>query len=78
MTAMWGTVVLACGVASAAGYVVATTFDAAGIGAVAAALAAGGLLAMLTDSLVPFAYEKGGIGAGFATVVGFVAALAMT
>jgi len=78
MTAMWGTVVLACGVAAAAGYFVATTLDAEGIGAVAAAIAAGGLLAMLTDSLVPFAYAKGGIGAGFATVVGFVAALAMT
>jgi ZIP family zinc transporter len=78
MTAMWGTVVLACGVAAAAGYFVATTLDAEGIGAVAAAIAAGGLLAMLTDSLVPFAYQKGGIGAGFATVVGFVAALAMT
>ena len=77
VTAMWGSVVLACGVAASAGYLVATTFDAEGIGAAAAALAAGGLLAMLTDSLIPFAYEKGGIGAGFATVVGFVAALAM-
>jgi ZIP family zinc transporter len=77
MTAMWGTVVLACGVAAAAGYVVATELHAEGIGAIAAAIAAGGLLAMLTDSLIPFAYEKGGIGAGFATVVGFVAALAM-
>ena len=77
VTAMWGSVVLACGVAASAGYLVATTFDAAGIGAAAAALAAGGLLAMLTDSLIPFAYEKGGLGAGFATVVGFVAALAM-
>jgi ZIP family zinc transporter len=77
MTAMWGTVVLACGVAAAAGYVVATSLHAEGVGAIAAAIAAGGLLAMLTDSLIPFAYEKGGIGAGFATVVGFVAALAM-
>jgi len=78
MMAMWGTVVLACGVAAAAGYFVATTLHAEDMGAVAAAIAAGGLLAMLTDSLVPFAYEKGGIGAGLATVVGFVAALAMT
>jgi ZIP family zinc transporter len=78
MTAMWGTVVLACGIAAAAGYFVATTFDPSGIGARAAAIAAGGLLAMLTNSLVPFAYERGGIGAGLATVVGFVAALAMT
>jgi ZIP family zinc transporter len=52
--------------------------DARDVGARAAAIAAGGLLAMLTDSLIPFAYDKGGIGAGFATVVGFVAALAIT
>lgn len=77
MTGMWGSVVLACGIAAAAGYLVATTIDPAGVGARAAALAAGGLLAMLTDSLVPFAYQKGGAAAGFATVVGFGAALAM-
>jgi ZIP family zinc transporter len=78
MTAMWGSVVLACGVAAAAGYFVASTFDPTGVGARAAAIAAGGLLAMLTNSLVPFAYEKGGAPAGFATVVGFGVALAMT
>ncbi|HEX5014544.1 MAG TPA: hypothetical protein VFV72_10335 [Candidatus Limnocylindrales bacterium] len=77
MTLMWGSVVLACGVASLLGFVGA---DAVGdvTGARVAALAAGGLLAMLTNSLIPFAYEKGGAGAGFATVVGFGAALAMT
>jgi zinc transporter, ZIP family len=78
MTAMWGSVVLACAVASALGYWVASLGDPGVIGARAAAIAAGGLLAMLTDSLIPFAYDKGGLGAGFATVVGFVAALAIT
>jgi ZIP family zinc transporter len=78
MTAMWGSVVVACALASAAGYLVATTIDPNGVGSRAAALAAGGILAMLTDSLIPFAYEKGGIGAGLATVIGFGAALAMT
>jgi ZIP family zinc transporter len=76
MIAMWGAVVLACGVAAAAGYAIATTFG-GGADAPAAAIAAGGLLAMLTDSLIPFAYDKSGASAGLATVIGFVAALAM-
>jgi ZIP family zinc transporter len=42
----------------------------------AAAIAAGGLLAMLTDSLMPYAVQKGGSPAGIWTVVGFVASLA--
>jgi ZIP family zinc transporter len=77
MAAMWGSVVLACGIASVIGYVVADSVDDA-TGARAAALAGGGLLAMLTNSLVPFAYEKGGPSAGLATVVGFGIALGMT
>ena len=40
-----------------------------------AALAAGGLLAMMTNSLMPFAYERGGELAGVATVVGFSVSL---
>ena len=43
-----------------------------------AALAAGGLLAMLTNSLMPFAYERGGELAGAATVVGFCLSLGGT
>jgi ZIP family zinc transporter len=37
----------------------------------AAAMAAGGLLAMLTNSLIPFACKRGRQLAGVATVVGF-------
>lgn len=77
MTAMWGSVVLACGVAAVLGFAIASNLDDA-TGARAAALAAGGLLAMLTNSLIPFAYEKGGAPAGFATVIGFGVALGMT
>jgi ZIP family zinc transporter len=40
-----------------------------------AALAAGGLLAMLTNSLIPFAYERAASLAGIATVVGFCTSL---
>jgi ZIP family zinc transporter len=66
----WGMVVLACGVAAALGYLMAeATSDANGTRL--AALAAGGLLAMLANSLIPFAYERGGEVAGVATVIGF-------
>ena len=43
-----------------------------------AALAAGGLLAMLTNSLIPFAYERAGELAGAGTVVGFCLAFMST
>jgi ZIP family zinc transporter len=75
MIAMWGAVVVACGIASAIGWLAATNVDTV-TGARAAAIAAGGLLAMLTGSLVPFAYAKGGSGAALGTVVGFCASLA--
>jgi zinc transporter, ZIP family len=70
MIGMWGGVVIACGVASALGWLVASNVDSV-TGARAASIAAGGLLAMLTASLVPFAYQKGGSGAAIGTVVGF-------
>jgi len=74
---LWGAVVLACGIAAALGYLAA---DASGAvtGDRMAALAAGGLLAMLTNSLTPFAYERGGELAGVATVVGFCLSLSGT
>lgn len=76
MAGMWGAVVLACGVAAGLGFFLA---DTAGLqGGRAAALAAGGLLAMLTDSLMPYAFERGGTWAGVWTVVGFAASLAST
>lgn len=67
---LWGMVVLACGVAAALGYLATVALPDA-FGGRAAALAAGGLLAMLTNSLMPFAFERGKDWAGAATVVGF-------
>ena len=43
-----------------------------------AALAAGGLLAMLTTSLVPFGYERAGAFAGVAAGLGFCISLVGT
>jgi ZIP family zinc transporter len=77
MVALWGSVVVACGIASAVGFALATNLDDV-TGARAAAIAAGGLLAMLTASLVPFAYAKGGAWAALGTVVGFCASMAQS
>jgi ZIP family zinc transporter len=74
---LWLLVVLACAVAAAVGFGIADATSAAN-GERMAALAAGGLLAMLTNSLIPFAYERAGQLAGVATVVGFCAALTST
>ncbi len=74
---LWLLVILACGVASALGYLAADVSSAVS-GERMAALAAGGLLAMLTNSLIPFAYERGREWAGVGTVVGFCLSLMST
>jgi len=74
---LWLLVVLACGAAAALGFV-ASDLTSAATGERMAALAAGGLLAMLTNSLMPFAFERAGALAGVATVVGFCVAIAGT
>jgi ZIP family zinc transporter len=72
LSLMWGAVVVACGLAATLGYLIGSH---GGTGSRAAAVAAGGVLAMLTNSLLPFAYQRGGRLAGLWTVVGFVLAL---
>jgi zinc transporter, ZIP family len=67
---LWLLVVLACGVAAALGFL-GTDLLGSVQGERAAALAAGGLLAMLTNSLIPFSFERGGALAGAATALGF-------
>ena len=71
---LWLWVVLACALAAALGYL-ATDLTSDVQGGRAAALAAGGLLAMLTNSLMPFSFERGGALAGAATAVGFCVSL---
>jgi ZIP family zinc transporter len=71
---MWGGVVLACAVTAFVGYLIGENVTGA-TGAAAAAIAAGGVLAMLTDSLMPFAFNKGGRLAGLWTTVGFAGTL---
>jgi ZIP family zinc transporter len=73
--ALWGTVVAAAGLAAALGFWIASEVAAAN-GARLAAFTIGGLIAMLTTSMIPFAYEKGGLAAGMWAVVGFGLTLA--
>jgi ZIP family zinc transporter len=69
-------VVLACGVASVAGFA-ARTVTSEVEGARMAAFAAGGILAMVCNSLIPFAQERAK-GAGLWTVLGFCTSFAFT
>ncbi|HEY4370067.1 MAG TPA: hypothetical protein VGN07_22745 [Steroidobacteraceae bacterium] len=54
---LWGWVVLACGIASVIGYVAGIAVTAVS-GTRMAAFASGGILAMLSNSLIPFAHER--------------------
>ncbi len=74
LAGMWSLVVVACGVAAAVGFLVADAFGLTGDAV--AAFAAGGLIAMLTDSLIPYAFERAKLQAGIWVVVGFAVALA--
>ncbi len=70
---MWSVVVIGCALAAAVGYLVGSIDQSSGDRM--SAFAAGGLLAMLTNSLMPFAFDRGGSWAGFWTVVGFALAV---
>ena len=64
---------VACALAAGLGYLAGSISG--DTGDRMAALAAGGLLAMLTNSLMPFAFDRGGRLAGLFTVVGFALAV---
>ena len=72
---MWGLVMcVSAGVAGFGGFVgTLRTMT----GATAQAFAAGALLTMLIDDLIPEARERGGLGAGLAAVFGFAVAFAL-
>jgi ZIP family zinc transporter len=75
ISGLWGWVVLACGVAAVVGFLAENAVSRVD-GARMAAFAAGGILAMLSNSLIPFAHERDK-SAGFWTVVGFCSAFAI-
>jgi len=76
IVALWSWVVLACGVASVAGYGARFLADRV-TGTRMAAFAAGAILAMLCNSLIPFATERAKA-AGMWMVIGFCVSFAMT
>ena len=74
---MWVILVLVSAISAAVGYAVVGLTPSAD-GHLAQAFAAGAMLAMLTDAMIPEAYEHGGKQAGLATVLGFAAAAALS
>lgn len=72
---MWCVVMCISAVASGLGAVVSTFVTVTGAGA--QAFAAGALLTMITDDLIPEARELAGFGAGLAAVTGFAVAFAL-
>jgi ZIP family zinc transporter len=72
---MWAVVVCISAAVAGLGAIVATQGRITG--AAAQAFAAGALLTMLTDDLIPEARQRGGLGAGLAAVLGFAVAFAL-
>lgn len=73
---VWGGIALASGVAALAGYLGGSALGATGIAALTA-LAAGAILAMLTDTMIPEAVEGSGNETGLLAGAGFLAAFAL-
>jgi len=69
--AMWSIIVIISGFASLAGYAIFSHFP-NGVQSVILALAAGGILAMLVDTMIPEAFSETHDIAGLITVMGFI------
>jgi ZIP family zinc transporter len=74
---VWGGIALACGVAAAVGYLAFRAVPPAGV-ALTMAIAAGAMLAMLVDTMLPEAFAHTHTYAGLITVLGFLAAFALS
>jgi ZIP family zinc transporter len=74
---VWGGIAAVSGVASLVGYAVFRSFSPDVIAATIA-IAAGAILAMLADTMVPEAFEEAHNFAGLITVVGFLAAFLLS
>lgn len=74
---IWGGIAVISGIAAMLGYV---TFQGSSVDAVAGttAIAAGAILAMLADTMIPEAFEQAHDFAGLITVAGFLTAFALT
>jgi ZIP family zinc transporter len=74
---VWGGIALACGLAALLGNV-ALAGAPPSVGAITSAVAAGAILAMIADTMIPEAFEQTHEYAGLITVLGFLAAFALT
>jgi zinc transporter, ZIP family len=74
---LWFLVALVCVAATVAGYAIADTVT-GNFNAALDGFAAGALLVMLVDSMIPEAVRKGGDVAGLATVLGFAVAAGLS
>lgn len=73
---IWGAIALASGIAALAGYVVLDGAPPTTI-AFVNALAAGAILAMITDTMIPEAFESAALYSGLLATLGFLAALTL-
>ncbi|KQQ97359.1 ZIP family metal transporter [Massilia sp. Leaf139] len=74
---IWGAIALASGLAALAGFTLFEGVPPAGVAATNA-VAAGAILAMLADTMIPEAFEEAHDFAGLITVLGFLAAFALS
>lgn len=74
---VWSTIAAISGVASLIGYTVFRHVSGAGIAATTA-VAAGAILAMLVDTMIPEAFEEAHSFAGLITVIGFLVAFMLS
>ena len=74
---LWLALVAASGVAAGLGFLAAAQLPGVD-GAAAQAFAAGAILTMLADTMMPEAFEHGGRAVGLVTALGFVVAAALT
>ena len=74
---VWGGIAVVCGIGALVGYTIFSGFSPEVI-AGTTAVAAGAILAMLVDTMIPEAFEKAHDFAGLITVLGFLAAFVLT
>ena len=74
---VWGGIALACGLAAMFGNLAVSQADPAVI-AIVLAVAAGAILAMIVDTMIPEAFEIAHEYAGLITVIGFLAAFVLS
>ena len=73
----WGAIAILTGIASILGYSVFANFSPT-INAATIAIAAGAILAMLADTMIPEAFENGHNVIGIVTVIGFLSAFMLS